>query len=205
MSVNIIWQYEDASHISGDDQDLGRAVSGEETNELIMLGHFETNLGITLLEDVGFYIGPYDGIYEGAHSAITDYNDLIEWGNIRPIPLLDPTPQEPTSTSSSTTTTTTTTTTTSTTLAPIFQRGFLINQQPNFPEWGWQVCNSLQGSVPENAITLHKNATTPTADDHGVLVLGSTMKIKVKISLPAVINRIGIRQVSLYTVYSYTS
>lgn len=202
MSVNIIWQYQDASHITGDDQDLGRAVSGEETNALIMFGHFETDLGITLLNDVGFYIGPYDGIYEGAHDAITDYNDLIEWGDIRPIPLLEPIEPDM-STSSSTTTTTTTTT--STTEAPIFQRGFLINQQPGFPEWGWQACNSIQGSVPENAIPLHKNATTPTADDHGVLVLGSTMKIKVKISLPAIVDRIGIRQVSLYTVYSYTS
>lgn len=201
MSVNIIWQYEDASHISGEDQDLGRAISGEETNALIMIGHFETDLGITLLSDVGFYIGPYDGIYEGAHDAITDYNDLIEWGNIRPIPLLEPVGQNQTST----TTTTTTTTTTSTTAAPLIQRGFLINQQPGFPEWGWQACNSLQGSVPENAIALHKNAVTPTADDHGVLVLGSTMKRKVKISLPDVVDRIGLRQVSLYTVYSYTS
>lgn len=204
MTVNIIWQYQDAIHISGDDQDLGMAISGDETNSLIMFGHFETDLGITLLEDVGFYIGPYDGIYEGAHDAITDYNDLIEWGNIRPVPLLEPIEPD-TSTSSSTTTTTTTTTTTSTTEAPLIQRGFLINQQPGFPEWGWQGCHSGQGSVPENAIPLHKNATTPVADNNGTLVLGSTMKIKVKISLPDVVDRIGIRQVSLYTVYSYTS
>ncbi len=201
MSVNIIWQYLDAAHVGGEDQDLGDVASGEESNKLVLLGHFETDLGISSLTNVGFYISPYDGIYIGDHDPVTDYNDLISWGDIRPIPLLEPTvPDMSTSTS-----TTTTTTTTTTTIAPLPQRGFLINQRPGFPEWGWQACHSGQGSIPENAIPLHKTACTPEADEDGLLVLGSTMKIKVKIALPSIVDRLGRRQVSLYTVYSFTS
>ncbi len=200
MTVNIIWQYLDASHVGGEDQDLGNVASGEESDKLTLLGHFETDLGISTLTGVGFYIGPYDGIYTGAHDPITDYNDLISYGDIRPIPLLTPSPAQ-----TSTTTTTTTTTTTSTTSPILSQRGFLINQQPGFPDWGWQACNSLQGSLLENAIPLDKNACTPVADEDGVLVLGTVMKIKVKIALPSIVDRLGQRQVSFFTVYGYTS
>lgn len=200
MTVNIIWQDELAQHISGDDQDLGSIAAGEESSVLVFVGHFETDLGISRLTNVGFFIGPYDGIYTGDHDAVTDHNDLISWGDIRPVPLLVPTEDE---TSTSTTTTTTTTTTTS--AEPLEQRGFLINQFPNGPEWGWQACNSDQGSNPDNAFTLRKEACNPEASEHGLLELGSTMTIRVKVSLPAIVDNLGNRQVSLYTVYSYTS
>lgn len=199
MSVNIIWQYQDASHLGGEDQDLGDPSAGEESDILTMVGSFETDLGISRLTSVGFYIGPYDGIYVGDHDPITDYNDLISWGNIRPVSLLVPTEDE------ISTSTTTTTTTTTTSAEPLPQRGFLINQFPGTPDWGWQACNSDQGSNPDNAFILRKEACTPEADEHGLLELSSVMTIRVKVSLPAIIDNLGKRQISLYTVYSYTS
>jgi hypothetical protein len=199
VTINIIWQDQSAQHIGGDDQDLGSISAGMESGVLTLVGHFETDLGISRLTSVGFYIGPYDGIYVGDHDAITDYNDLISWGDIRPVPLL--VPEEDISTS----TTTTTTTTTTTSAEPLPQRGFLINQFPGAPEWGWQACRSDQGSNPDNAFTLRKEACNPEASEHGLLELGSTMTIRVKVSLPAIIDNLGNRQVSLYTVYSYTS
>jgi hypothetical protein len=201
VAVNIIWQYQDASHVGGEDQDLGNLSAGSESSILTLAGHFETDLGISRLTGVGFYLGPYDGVYVGDHDSITDYNDVISWGNIRPIPLLVPDEDE----GSTSTSTTTTTTTTTTTAEPLPQRGFLINQFPGTPDWGWQACRSEAGSNPDNAFTLRKEACTPEADEHGLLELGSTMTIRVKVSLPAIVDNLGHRQVSLYTVYSYTS
>lgn len=177
MAVNIIWQYETGDHIPGDAQDLGSVDAGGDSSPLVMLGHFETDIAVVLLTDVGFYIGPFDGIYAGDFSAQKDYVDLIAFGEIH--------------------------------RGATNYRGFLVNQRsyeiPEFPAAGWVSCHSERGSNPDNAIQLLKTAASPNADVDGELPLGSVMKIKVMVSLPSIVVETGIRNVSLYMTYSFTS
>ena len=176
MAVAIIWQYESGDAIPGDVQDLGEVAAGANSTGLVMFGHFETDVSVTLLTDVGFYIGPYDGIYTGDYSALKDYYDLLAFGDIH--------------------------------RGSTNNRGFLINQSgyevPAFPATDWESCHSEQGSNPDNAIPLKKEACEPNADNDGELALGSVCKIKAMVSLPSLTRETGIRQISMYMTFSYT-
>jgi len=177
MAVNIIWQYETGDHIPGEAQDLGSVDAGGDSSPLVMLGHYETDISVVILTDVAFYIGPFDGPYSGDFSAQKDYVDLIAFGEIH--------------------------------RAATENRGFLINQRgyeiPEFPAAGWVSCHSERGSNPDNAIQLLKTACLPEADVDGELPLGSVMKIKAMVSLPSIVGETGVREISLYMTYSFTS
>ncbi len=83
MAVTIIWK--DAGTglaIPGEAQDLGSIAAGADSTSLVMFGHYETDISVVLLTDVGFYIGPYDGLYTGDFSAHKDYYDLLAFGDI---------------------------------------------------------------------------------------------------------------------------
>ena len=176
MAVTIIWQYETGDAIPGETQDLGLVSAGSDSTGLVMLGHFETDISVVLLEEVGFYIGPYDGIYTGDFSAHKDYYDLLAFGDIhRGI--------------------------SNRRGFLINQRGYEI---PEFPEAGWTSCHSEQGSNPDNAIELLLTACEPNASNDGELPLGSVMKIKAMVSLPSLTRETGVRQISMYMTFSYT-
>ena len=176
MAVNIIWQYESGDHISGEAQDLGTIPAGDEGGGFVMLGHYETDVSIIKLTDVGFYINPYDGIYEGDADAVSDFFELLAYGDTRYLyndrGFL------------------------------INQRGYEI---PAFPDAGWVSCTSERGSNPDNAIELLATACDPEAAADGELPLGSVLKIKTKISLPSLVERTGVHQFSMYMTFSYTS
>jgi hypothetical protein len=82
MAVTFIWQYDTGDAIPGEAQDLGNVAAGDDSTPLVMFGHYETDISVVLLTDVGFYIGPYDGLYTGDFSAHKDYYDLLAFGDI---------------------------------------------------------------------------------------------------------------------------
>ena len=176
MAVNIIWQYESGDYISGEAQDLGTIPAGEEGGGFVMLGHYETDVSIVILTDVGFYINPYDGIYEGDEDAASDFFELLAYGDTRAL-LNDRG-------------------------FLINQRGYEI---PVFPDAGWVSCTSERGSNPDNAIELLATACDPEAEADGELPLGSVMKLKTMISLPSLVERTGVHQFSMYMTFSFTS
>lgn len=176
MAVAIIWQYESGDAIPGDAQDLGEVAAGADSTGLVMFGHFETDVSVVLLTDVGFYIGPYDGIYTGDYSALKDYYDLLAFGDIHRG-------------------------TTNNRGFLINQRGYEV---PEFPADGWVSCHSERGSNPDNAIELLLTACEPNAEADGELPLGSVMKIKAMVSLPSLTRETGVRQISMYMTFSYT-
>ena len=176
MAVTIVWQYESGDAIPGDAQDLGEVAAGANSTPLVMLGHFETDVSVVLLTDVGFYIGPYDGLYTGDYSALKDYYDLLAFGDIHRG-------------------------TTNNRGFLINQAGYEI---PEFPATDWVSCHSERGSNPDNAIALLKEACEPNADVDGELPLGSVMKLKAMVSLPSLTRETGVRQISLYMTFSYT-
>ena len=176
MAVNIIWQYESGDHISGEAQDLGTIPAGEEGGGLVMLGHYETDVSVVVLTDVGFYINPYDGIYEGDEDPASDFFELLAYGDTRAL--------------------------NNDRGFLINQRGYEI---PAFPDAGWVSCTSEQGSNPDNALELLADACDPVAPADGELALGTVFKIKTMISLPSLLQRTGVHQFSMYITYSYTS
>ena len=82
MAVTIIWQYDTGYAIPGEAQDLGSIAAGADSAGLVMLGHYETDISVVILEEVGFYISPYDGLYTGDFSAHKDFYDLLAFGDI---------------------------------------------------------------------------------------------------------------------------
>jgi len=82
MAVTFIWQYDTGTAIPGEAQDLGSVAAGSDSTPLVMFGHYETDISVVLLTDVGFYISPYDGLYTGDFSAHKDFYDLLAFGDI---------------------------------------------------------------------------------------------------------------------------
>ena len=83
MAVTFIWQdISSGLAIPGEAQDLGSVAAGSDSLSLGMLGHYETDISVVILTDVGFYISPYDGLYTGDFSAHKDYYDLLAFGDI---------------------------------------------------------------------------------------------------------------------------
>ena len=82
MAVTFIWQYDTGDAIPGEAQDLGDVAAGGDSTPLVMFGHYETDISVVLLTEVGFYISPYDGLYTGDFSAHKDFYDLLAFGDI---------------------------------------------------------------------------------------------------------------------------
>lgn len=176
MAVTIIWQYDTGDAIPGEAQDLGSVAAGSDSTPLVMFGHYETDISVVLLTEVGFYISPYDGLYTGDFSAHKDYYDLLAFGDIHRGA-------------------------TNNRGFLINQRGYEL---PEFPAAGLVSCHSERGSNPDNAIELLLTAVEPNASNDGELPLGSVIKMQVMISLPSLTRETGVRQISMYITFSYT-
>lgn len=139
-------------------------------------GFYLSHDGLNIIEDVRFYLFPYNGVYAGSRTANDDYATFIAWGDGSP----------------------SSTTGYGLYLSMDAAGGFVAGSYQNF--------STGNGDSLANAITLDEDAiSTGTPAGDGVIPVAGEAHIQLRLDIPSTVIMSGAFYVTLMTAYTATS